>query len=76
MDSESFSCLGLIAIVSIEHALNEFLLEFPQGVIVQNAFFDHLLDEGFQLISHGALPLVEFLNHVLTLFSRRPALPE
>jgi hypothetical protein len=42
----------LVAARSIQHTLDEFLLEFVYGFLEMNSALHHLADQGFQLILH------------------------
>ena len=42
----------LVAARSVQHTLNEFLLEFVDGFLEMDSALHHLADQGFQLILH------------------------
>jgi hypothetical protein len=53
VDAEDFGGAGLVAVESLKHALDEFLLEFSDGFFEENAALNHHTHEGFQLIFHS-----------------------
>jgi hypothetical protein len=52
VNSQEFSSPTLIAVGSLQNALDEALLEFTDGFIEQNSTLHHLSHKAFQLISH------------------------
>jgi hypothetical protein len=53
VDAEQLGGAALIAFGALKGALDEALLEFVKGFVQQNAVFDHLSHEGFDLVFHG-----------------------
>lgn len=53
MDSEDLCGAGSIAVGALEGALDEFFLELGDCFCKQDAAFDHLPDEIFELFFHG-----------------------
>jgi hypothetical protein len=52
VDAEQFGGAGLIAVRALQDAFDEALFELADGFIEQNAAFDHLHYQTFELISH------------------------
>ena len=52
VNAEHLSSARLIALGVVEHALDEFFLEFRERFLKQNAAVDHLANQGFELILH------------------------
>ena len=52
VDAQNFGGARLVAVRTVQNALDETLLEFPNGFVKQNSPLDHLIDEPFQLIFH------------------------
>ncbi len=56
MDSKHSRGLGFISLMFFERLLQETLLEFTDCVFVVYLIFDHLIDEGFELVFHVRAP--------------------
>jgi hypothetical protein len=52
VNSQEFSSPALIAVRSLQNALDEAFLEFTDGFIEQDSALHHLSHKAFQLISH------------------------
>lgn len=52
VDAEKARGPRLVAVGAIQHALNEFLFEFVDGLIKEDSPIYHLPDQRFQLIFH------------------------
>jgi len=52
VDAKNFGGAGLVAVGTVQDALDETLFEFADGLIKKNSAFHHLIDEPFQLIFH------------------------
>ena len=53
VNSEQPSGAGLVAARPVQHAFDELLFEFVDGLIKLDSTFHHLPDEGLQLIFQG-----------------------
>jgi hypothetical protein len=62
VDAEGVSGLGTVAIALFEDSADEFLFKFSDRILVADAVFDKLVDELFQLLSHGATPIYKILS--------------
>jgi hypothetical protein len=53
VDSEQACGARLVAARPVQHAFDELLFEFVDGLVKLDPAFHHLPDQGFQLIFHG-----------------------
>ena len=56
VNSQGLGGLGLIAVVLLQHLLDETLLKLTDGIGVEDFVVDHASNECFKLIFHGSAP--------------------
>ncbi len=56
VNAQGFGGFRLIAVVALQDALDEALLEFQNSIREKDAVLDHAGDEGFKLVSHFLAP--------------------
>jgi len=52
VNSELFSCAGLVSVGALQHAADEFLFKFRDRFLEQNSTLDHHSDQRFELVFH------------------------
>ena len=57
MDPQGHGGLGMIAVVLLQHPLDETLFKFRNCVGVKNIAVNHLVNQGFKLVFHGSTPV-------------------
>jgi len=54
---EHFSSLALVTIGLTQSKLDEFLFKRADSFVEENSFFNHLRNQGLELLFHGPVPL-------------------